>query len=98
MRTRREFLSRVGGGFGLLGLANAAYAGGISSLAAADPLAPKQPHFAPKAKRVILLMLNGGLSQVDTFDPKPMLTQYAGKTFEFSQRWILHIHRRCTRT
>ena len=45
----------------------------------ADPLAPKAPHFPAKAKRVIYLFLNGGPSQVDTFDPKPMLDKYHGK-------------------
>ncbi len=44
-----------------------------------DPLAPKAPHFAPKAKHVIFLFLNGGPSQVDTFDPKPMLTKFNGQ-------------------
>jgi hypothetical protein len=78
--TRRELLSRMGGGFGMLGIAGVTSAAG-SPLAAADPLAPKAPHFTPKAKRVILLMLNGGLSQVDTFDPKPMLDKYDGKPF-----------------
>ena len=39
-----------------------------------NPLAPKRPHFAPKAKRVIHLFMNGGPSHVDTFDPKPRLT------------------------
>ena len=38
-----------------------------------NSLAPKPAHFPAKAKRVIFLFLNGGLSQVDTFDPKPML-------------------------
>ena len=38
---------------------------------AADPLAPKQPHFTPKAKRVILLWMQGGPSHIDSFDPKP---------------------------
>ena len=40
---------------------------------------PKQPHFPAKAKRVIFLFMNGGMSQVDTFDPKPMLTKYHGQ-------------------
>jgi hypothetical protein len=44
-----------------------------------NPLAPKPPHFAPRAKRVIHLFMNGGPSQVDTFDPKPMLDKYDGK-------------------
>ena len=46
---------------------------------AADPLLPKAPHFPAKAKRVIYLFLNGGPSQVDTFDPKPKLDEYNGK-------------------
>lgn len=68
--SRREVLARLGGGLGLVGL---------SASAAQSPLALKQPHFAPKAKRVIFLMMNGGLSQVDSFDPKPMLTRYHGQ-------------------
>jgi len=51
----------------------------IGGAADADPLSPKPPHFAPKAKRVIYLFLNGGPSQVDTFDPKPMLDKYNGQ-------------------
>ena len=45
-----------------------------------DPLAPKKPHFAPKAKRVIFLFSTGGVSQMDTFDPKPKLFAADGKT------------------
>jgi hypothetical protein len=49
----------------------------VSDLLAAegpgDPLAPRPPHFAPRAKRVIFLYMSGGVSQVDTFDPKPRL-------------------------
>ena len=44
-----------------------------------DPLAPKQPHFAAKAKHVIFLFMTGGVSHVDTFDPKPKLTEDVGK-------------------
>jgi hypothetical protein len=47
--------------------------------AGGNPLLPRTPHFAPKAKHVIHLFMNGGPSHVDTFDPKPMLTKYAGK-------------------
>jgi hypothetical protein len=43
------------------------------------PLAPQAPHFAPRAKRVIHLFMNGGPSHVDTFDPKPMLDKYDGR-------------------
>jgi hypothetical protein len=44
-----------------------------------NPLAPKAPHFQPKAKRVIFLFMTGGVSHVDTFDPKPFLTENHGK-------------------
>jgi hypothetical protein len=67
----------MGTGFGLAGLANVLSAN--TSPAMADPLAPKQPHFPAKAKHVIFLFLNGGPSQVDTFDPKPMLDKYNGQ-------------------
>jgi hypothetical protein len=68
------------------GLATAGLAGVLAdegSLAHAEefgnPLAPKPPHFKPKAKHVIHIFLNGGPSHVDTFDPKPALAKYAGK-------------------
>lgn len=72
---RRELLSTIGGGFGMVGLQSVFGA----SAGVQDPLAPKAPHFAPKAKRVVYLFLNGGPSQVDTFDPKPMLKKHHGK-------------------
>lgn len=72
---RREALRIMGSGFGMLGLANLA---GNSTLAS-GPLEVKPTHFPPKAKHVIYLFLNGGPSQVDTFDPKPMLDKYHGK-------------------
>ena len=90
--TRREFLSRAGMGFGALGLATLCGQEGLlapnASAAAGylSPLAPKPPHFPVKAKRVIHLFMNGGPSQVDTFDPKPMLDKYAGKTLPFELR------------
>ncbi|MEX2260946.1 MAG: DUF1501 domain-containing protein [Bryobacteraceae bacterium] len=70
--TRREALKRIGGGFGLLSLTRQFAA------AASSPFEPKAPHFPATAKRVIFLMMNGGLSQVDTFDPKPLLNKYHG--------------------
>ena len=72
--TRRDVLQMVGCGFGSLGLVGALQASGESS-----PLAMKVPHFPAKAKHVIFLFLNGGLSQVDTFDPKPELTRRNGQ-------------------
>ncbi|MGI8992347.1 MAG: DUF1501 domain-containing protein [Bryobacteraceae bacterium] len=74
--TRRELLATMGTGFGMAGLASVLRA---SMPVNSNPLAPKAPHFAPKAKNVIFLFLNGGPSQVDTFDPKPMLDKYDGK-------------------
>ena len=76
--TRRQMLHKCGMGFGAMAL------GGLLSDAAAaamnsNPLAPKPPQFAAKAKHVIHIFLNGGPSQVDTFDPKPMLAKYAGQ-------------------
>jgi hypothetical protein len=70
MWTRRELLARAGCGFG--GVA-------LSHLLAADAFAPKTPHFPAKAKHIIYLILNGGMSQVDTFDPKPALAKYHGQ-------------------
>src|SRR5215813_7007790 len=72
--TRRDALRLCGSGFGMVGLAGMLRAGST-----ADPLAPKAPHFPAKAKNVIFLFLNGGISQVDTFDPKPMLTKHDGE-------------------
>ncbi len=72
---RRELLETIGAGFGMYGLAGLLGAAQTSS----NPLAVRAPHFPAKAKRIIYLFLNGGPSQVDTFDPKPMLTKYHGK-------------------
>ena len=82
--TRRDFLCRSGMGFASLGLASLMASQGLLTAAPnADrgitPLAPKGPHFAAKAKRVIHLFMNGGPSHVDTFDPKPALQKHAGK-------------------
>ena len=78
-------LSRCGVGFGALGLATVMGEAGLlapAPVAAAElthPLAPRFPQFAAKAKRVVHFFLNGGPSQVDSFDPKPALEKYAGK-------------------
>ena len=90
--TRRELLGRMGNGFAALGLAagvlgaeglmgaSSAQAAAPAALPSSNPLLPKKPHFPAKAKRVIFLFMNGGPSQVDTFDPKPILANYVGKT------------------
>ena len=83
--SRREMLARCGTGIGTIALAGVlADAHGRPPVAhapgtAIDPLAPKTPHFPAKAKHVVHLFMNGGPSQVDTFDPKPLLDKYHGK-------------------
>jgi hypothetical protein len=90
--TRREMLSRSGMGFGMLGLAgvldidNSAAAATTSTPPAGNPLAVKQPHFPARAKQVVHLFMNGGPSQVDTFDPKPALDKYHGQAIPTSLR------------
>ncbi|MFL5342533.1 MAG: DUF1501 domain-containing protein [Gemmataceae bacterium] len=76
--SRRELLQRVGTGLGVLGLASI-LADEASAASPANPLAPKSPHFKPRAKRVIHLFMNGGPSQVDTFDPKAGLDKFHGQ-------------------
>jgi hypothetical protein len=70
-RTRRQALARMAGGFGMLALSRLLHAD-------ANPLGPKPTHFPAKAKRIVYLVMNGGMSHVDTFDPKPMLSKYNG--------------------
>jgi hypothetical protein len=73
---RRQMLGCLAGGFGSVGLAAL-----LSESAAADSTGSKLslPHHAPRAKRVIFLFMNGGPSQIDTFDPKPELARWEGK-------------------
>jgi hypothetical protein len=73
--SRRDLLRVMGAGFPMLGLAGVAAA----ASKAAGPLDPKPAHHPPRAKHVIFLFLNGGPSQVDTFDPKPALAKNHGK-------------------
>jgi hypothetical protein len=90
-RTRREFLWEAGAGFTALGLVDAlsrdGFFGGAAKAAdviaptkSANPLTPKPPHYAPKAKSVIFLFMYGGPSHIDTFDYKPKLYPLDGKT------------------
>ncbi|MFN7927702.1 MAG: DUF1501 domain-containing protein [Blastocatellia bacterium] len=69
--SRRSFLSTLGGGLGSIALADL--------IARAETPHHIGPHFAPKAKRVIVLFMTGGPSQMDMFDPKPALAKYAGQ-------------------
>ncbi len=85
--TRRHFFRECGVGIGKIALASLLTGGGTLSslaraeavLAAANPLAPKPPHFPPRAKRVIYLFMAGAPSQLDLFDYKPTLKQYDGQ-------------------
>src|SRR5579872_1050249 len=89
-RSRREFLFEAGGGLSGValawmlnqqGLLGATVEGSACSAPAAmpTPFSPKKPHFPPRATRVISLFMSGGVSHVDTFDPKPALAKYAGQ-------------------
>src|SRR5438046_5099133 len=71
--TRRDFLRRSSIGFGWLAFA------GLANQWAAAATRSKQPHFAARAKRVIFLFMDGGVSHVDTFDPKPELARRHGR-------------------
>jgi hypothetical protein len=79
--TRRDMLRRCANGFGAVALStllgDRAF-GGIPAQAH-NPLAPRQPHFPAKAKSVIFLFMDGGPSQMDTFDPKPRLAREHGQ-------------------
>jgi hypothetical protein len=85
LTTRRQFLTRAGGGLGLLALTDLL---GVSAAAAeAEPHAntvypPRPPHFAPKAKSVIWLFMEGAPSAFDLFDPKPELDRSNGKRIQ----------------
>src|SRR6516162_3016415 len=76
---RRAFLADVGMGFTGLALAAVLQRDGHGSTGEWSP-PDGQPHFAPKAKSVIWLFMNGGVSHMETFDPKPELTKYVGKS------------------
>src|SRR5437773_7067386 len=88
--SRRDFLFESCGGISGLALAHLLNQDGLLAATANDaacdskpvghnPYAPKKPHFPPRAKSVISLFMSGGVSHVDTFDPKPALARYAGQ-------------------
>jgi uncharacterized protein DUF1501 len=85
---RRDFLTRSGGGFGMLALTAMLQEQGLlaseAESSAPNPVAVKPPHFSARAQRVIFLFMAGGPSQVDTFDPKPDLTRLHGQTLPAS--------------
>ncbi len=83
--SRRSFLADVGMGFTGLALGNMLHRDGVARAGEVgeefEPVTGK-PHFAPKAKSIIWVYLSGGVSHLETFDPKPALNTYAGKTYD----------------
>src|SRR5438132_815881 len=82
--SRREFFRRAGGGMGLLALSALLQQQGLAAPSEAEerrlhPLGPRKPHFKGKARAVIWLFMNGGPSQVDTWDYKPELNKRDGQ-------------------
>lgn len=82
--SRRAMLGRCANGFGAVALTSLLADEGQGAVPeppdrAIDPLAPRAPHFEPRAKNVIFLFMDGGPSQVDTFDPKPRLDREHGQ-------------------
>ena len=81
-QTRRDFLATSSCGLGTLALASLLKQDGLLAAEAsvpANPLATRMSHFAPKAERCIFIFLEGGPSQMDLFDPKPLLNKYDGQ-------------------
>ena len=79
MFSRRKFMEATSCGFGHLALMGLA---GKNAHASSAPLAPKKTHHTPKAKRIIFLFMQGGVSQVDSFDYKPLLEKKDGASEE----------------
>src|SRR4051794_1027536 len=79
---RRTFLADLGLGFTGLALGAMLHRDGVGRAEEGQKWAPPddKPHFPPKAKRVIWIFLCGGVSHVESFDPKPELNKYAGKS------------------
>src|ERR1041385_491071 len=79
MITRRWFFQQCGVGLGAIALGQLLRENGWAATAPLNPLAPKQPHFTPKAKRVIFLFMAGAPSHLELFDYKPALEKWNGK-------------------
>src|SRR5207302_5993524 len=79
---RRAFLADLGMGFTGLVLGAMLHRDGVARASAPSAWVPPdgKPHLKPRAKSVIWLFMNGGVSHLETFDPKPMLNKYAGKS------------------
>jgi len=81
--SRRQLLQSAACGFGSLALAGLCAESQAAEAHTINPLSPKPPHHPPRAKRIIFIFMQGGPSQVDTFDPKERLTKDDGKVLEF---------------
>ena len=79
MLSRRTFLERTAVGFGSLALASMLADETSADTPSANPLAAKPSHIPAPAKRIIFLLMSGGPSQVDTWDPKPVLDRHDGR-------------------
>ena len=77
--TRRDFLTGSASGLGMLALSSLLKQQGLLAQETVNPLAPRAPHFAPKAKACIFLFMAGAPSHVDLFDPKPELNKRDGQ-------------------
>src|SRR5581483_1589592 len=75
---RRWFLQQCGVGLGAMALGQLMSEGGYAAPEADNPLAPKRPHYEPKAKRVIFLFMAGAPSHLELFDNKPELAKHDG--------------------
>ena len=80
--SRRELLTRAGSGFGMVALASLLDQQGLIAAESTDLMAPRPTHFPARAKSVIWLMMEGGPSGFDLFDPKPELQKGHGKRIE----------------
>jgi len=89
MISRRQMLQTSGAGLGSLALSSLLADDAQSADRGTSPLAARQPHFQPRIKRVIHLFMNGGPSQIDTFDPKPALDKLNGKPLPASLKATL---------
>src|SRR5438552_7151918 len=84
--TRRQMLTTSANGFGLLALS-----GLLAEEAGATPTVDSVRssfHFAPKVKHVIFCFMDGGVSHVDSFDPKPKLAEMDGKVYQANRKWL----------
>jgi hypothetical protein len=80
--TRREMLSLCSNGFGSLALLGLMGLKAFGNVISDSPMTPRPPHLVPKAKNIIFLYMDGGVSHVDTFDPKPLLDKENGQPFK----------------